>query len=66
MRLVTDGKEFALEKGRFFKKYASLCTYGIWRDLDDSFHTCWGTEKDVMLAYEALKSRKITIVQDLE
>jgi hypothetical protein len=66
MRIVTDGKLFALEKGWIFKKYASLYNHGLWRDLDDSYLTCWDTQERIMILYDLLKKRKVTVFRELE
>lgn len=59
MRIVTDGEEYAIEKGWIFKKYCSLYNTGIWWSLEESYDTCWGDWDRVFYIYNKLKGKKI-------
>lgn len=58
MRIVTDGKKYAIEKGWIFKKYASLNLYGIWWPYDRSLESCWGSERQIADLYNFLMRKK--------
>ena len=57
MRIVTDGKLFAIEKGWIFKRYMSLSCPQYWWSLEESYFWCWGTKDRVESLYTFVKRK---------
>jgi len=46
MKLVTDGKLWAVQRGWFFKSYFDLKTPGYWWSIGSGFlEDCWGDKE---------------------
>lgn len=65
MRLVTDGKLYAIEKGWIFKTYLSLYSKTNWWPLEESINYCWGNKEHVKVLYDSfIRKRNIKVVKD--
>lgn len=58
MRIVTDGKQYAIQKGWLFKKYLSLYSADNWWSLRDSYEFCWGNKERVKGMYDFMKRKE--------
>ena len=65
MRIVTDGKYYAVEKGWIFKRYLNLYTNNDWMSLKDSYQFCWGSKERVEEEYNfLLRKKNIRVVKE--
>jgi len=58
MRIVTDGKKYAIETGWIWKSYASMYTPGQWWALNKSHDFCWGNKERIEELYFILNRKK--------
>ena len=66
MKLVTDGKLFAVQRGFWiFKKYACFVETGYWFPAGHrSSKWCWGSREEAEILMRELKPKEIRDVED--
>ncbi len=64
MRIVTDGKQFAIQKGWIFKRYLSLYDINNWWSLKRSYEFCWGNKERIEDLYNfMIRKKNIKVVK---
>ncbi len=58
MRIITDGKLYAIQKGWIFKKYLSLYCKTEWYTFEESLNYCWGNKERVKNLYDSLNRKR--------
>ena len=58
MRIVTDGKQYAIEKGWILKKYLDLYNRRDWEPLKYSYNFCWGNKETVEGVFNFISRKK--------